>query len=359
MGYLVRSFGWIFTFVFCVGTCVFFMSETLFQIASHNYPLNGLIFICIFCGIFFVITQMYQIYKEQVWLNYFEQGKENFPGIPKPKILAPLTFDSKSISRATLSSIEARLEDIREINRYFIGLLIFLGLLGTFWGLSKTISAITGVISDINISSIDVKDSMNALKQGLASPLKGMGTAFSCSLFGLSGSLILGFLDLQIGRAISSFFKVIEKKLSHKISDQPIVSNNGPAFTQGLLEQIVEVMGSVQTQVKRAEENRISLIKTMQNLSESLVKMNEQSTTQQNIIKKIAQNQIDLQENMKNMLGPSLSNNDFIKDFSKKHNVLLEKIIEEIVSGRDRMTDDITSEIRLVSKTLSALANND
>lgn len=364
MTYLARSFGWIFALISCVAFGVVAMSETLIQIASHNYILNGSIFLCIFCGVFFIILQMHQIYKEQTWLNFYEQGKENFPGVPKPKILAPLALASKDNSsdnkRTILASIENRLEDIREINRYFIGLLIFLGLLGTFWGLSKTIFAITNVIGGIDISSTDVKESMNSLKQGLAMPLKGMGTAFSCSLFGLSGSLILGFLDLQIGRAISSFFKNLENKLGSviKISDKTYTVS-GPAFSQGLLEQTIELMSSLQSQVKRGEENRIGIVKATQTLSEGLIKLNEQTSVHQAVMKKIAQNQIDLQEHFKTISTPEIASKEYVKESLKKQEIILEKILEELIDGRGRMTQDLSSEIRMIAKTLSALASND
>ena len=102
--------------------------------------------------------------------------------------------------RSLLDSLSARLDESRDISRYLIGLLILLGLLGTFWGLIGTMNAVGTVIAGLEASSGDLTAAFGDLKKGLEAPLGGMGTAFSSSLFGLSGSLILGFLDLQAGQ---------------------------------------------------------------------------------------------------------------------------------------------------------------
>ncbi|MEM7465137.1 MAG: MotA/TolQ/ExbB proton channel family protein, partial [Pseudomonadota bacterium] len=116
--------------------------------------------------------------------------------------------------RSILDSIATRLDETRDISRYLIGLLVFLGLLGTFWGLLQTIGSIGDTIQSLDPRSGDANDVLDALKSGLRSPLQGMGTAFSSSLFGLSGSLVLGFLDLQAGRAQNRFYVELENWLS-------------------------------------------------------------------------------------------------------------------------------------------------
>ncbi len=116
--------------------------------------------------------------------------------------------------RSILDSIANRLDEARDISRYLIGLLVFLGLLGTFWGLLETIGSIGNTIQSLDPASGDSADVLDSLKAGLQAPLSGMGTAFSSSLFGLSGSLILGFLDLQAGRAQNRFYTELENWLS-------------------------------------------------------------------------------------------------------------------------------------------------
>ncbi len=116
--------------------------------------------------------------------------------------------------RSILDSIGNRLDDLRDITRYLIGLLVFLGLLGTFWGLLQTIGSIGHTIQSLDPGTGNANDILDSLKSGLKAPLDGMGTAFSSSLFGLAGSLILGFLDLQAGRAQTRFYTELENWLS-------------------------------------------------------------------------------------------------------------------------------------------------
>ena len=116
--------------------------------------------------------------------------------------------------RSVLDGVAARLDEEREISRYMIGLLVFLGLLGTFWGLLQTIGAVGLVVGSLDTAGTDFTAMMAQLKGGLDAPLSGMATAFSSSLFGLAGSLILGFLDLQLGQAIGRFFNELEDWLS-------------------------------------------------------------------------------------------------------------------------------------------------
>jgi hypothetical protein len=161
------------------------------------------------------------LFPEVRWVNSFRKGN-NDPNA-KPIMLAPMRALigrrqsmalSTSAMRSMLDSIAARLDETRDISRYLIGLLVFLGLLGTFWGLLETIGSIGQTIQSLDPRAGDANSVLDSLKAGLQSPLRGMGTAFSSSLFGLSGSLILGFLDLQAGRAQNRFYTELENWLS-------------------------------------------------------------------------------------------------------------------------------------------------
>jgi hypothetical protein len=137
---------------------------------------------------------------------------------PLAKHLEGLNRDHFSLSafsmRTVLDGIRGRLDESREISRYMIGLLVFLGLLGTFWGLLGTISSVWQVIEGLEVARHDFAAVFANLKTGLQKPLSGMGTAFSSSLFGLGGSLVLGFIDLQAGHAQNRFFNELEEWLS-------------------------------------------------------------------------------------------------------------------------------------------------
>lgn len=205
-----------------------FLAAILFSRISQafmtNPGLNGLIVFVLLFGILLALAQVVRLMPEVSWANSFRQGADDFDNRREPVLLAPMkallggSGANRTLNTATmrsiLDSIGNRMDDLRDISRYLIGLLVFLGLLGTFWGLLQTIGSIGETIQSLDPRSGNANDILDALKAGLQSPLDGMGTAFSSSLFGLSGSLILGFLDLQAGRAQTRFYTELENWLS-------------------------------------------------------------------------------------------------------------------------------------------------
>lgn len=190
-----------------------------------NPGLNALIIGVLLVGIVYAFRQVLRLYPEIYWVNNFRISD---PGLTAdkttPVLLAPMATMLRDRTgvlslatgamRSLLDSVASRLEEQRETTRYLVGLLIFLGLLGTFWGLLQTVSSVGATISAIDTNGGESVMLFDQLKEGLAGPLKGMGTAFSCSMFGLAGSLILGFLDLQAGHAQSRFYNELEDWLS-------------------------------------------------------------------------------------------------------------------------------------------------
>jgi hypothetical protein len=200
-----------------------FVAAILYRQVSHafnaNPGLNGLIIGVLAVGVLLAFAQVVRLFREVRWVNSFRAGSE----AGNPVLLAPMkALLSRSSSmalstsslRSILDSLATRLDESRDIARYLIGLLVFLGLLGTFWGLLQTIASIGTTIQSLDPSSGNTNDVLEALKAGLSAPLSGMGTAFSSSLLGLSGSLILGFLDLQASRAQNRFYTELENWLS-------------------------------------------------------------------------------------------------------------------------------------------------
>ncbi|PWJ78378.1 MotA/TolQ/ExbB proton channel family protein [Pseudaminobacter salicylatoxidans] len=197
---------------------------------ATNPGLNGLILGVLLIGILLALMQVVRLFREVRWVNSFRAGMET----TEPVLLAPMkallgrsssTSLSTNSMRTMLDSIATRLDEMRDISRYLIGLLVFLGLLGTFWGLLHTIGSIGDTIQSLDPGGGDTAAVLEALKAGLSAPLAGMGTAFSSSLFGLSGSLVLGFLDLQAGRAQTRFYTELENWLSSVTdlsSDMPV-----------------------------------------------------------------------------------------------------------------------------------------
>lgn len=264
-----------------------------------NMTLNGLITLLLIFGIFLMFRQVIILFPEIKWLNYYiSDNKKKTLSIKNPVLLRPMSQILKSQSekiiltqtgaRSILESIESRLFESRETSRYFIGLLIFLGLLGTFWGLLETINSVSLTIKSLDFSK-DTDKLFLVLKDGLEKPLGGMGTAFSSSLFGLGSSLILGFLDLQSGQAQNRFYNEIEEKLAifTKLSlhqDKNVQSDFGPAYIESLIETTTENLKKSTTDIEQQNINQ-------QLISKSLSEMNHFLNTN-NILNKEIKDEI-------------------------------------------------------------------
>jgi len=216
-----------------------------------NPGLNALIIGVLLVGIVYSFRQVLRLYPEINWVNNFRISD---PGITSdkttPVLLAPMATMLRDRTghlslatgamRSLLDSVASRLEEQRETTRYLVGLLIFLGLLGTFWGLLQTVSTVGTTIGTLDTNAGDNVLLFDQLKEGLAGPLKGMGTAFSASMFGLSGSLILGFLDLQAGHAQGRFYNELEDWLSGitelQLADAPGTAGVAPQVRFALLD---------------------------------------------------------------------------------------------------------------------------
>ena len=189
-----------------------------------NPLLNGLIIFVLLFGIAFIFRQVFMLSGEVNWTQGLRRLDSTQPATRAPRLLAPISTifnDSNGPVRLSavtmntlLDSVSARLDEGRDISRYLINVLVFLGLLGTFWGLMETIKSVGGVIAGLEIGGENVAGAFEDLRLGLQSPLEGMGTAFSSSLFGLAGSLVLGFMALQIGQAQNRFYNDLEEWLS-------------------------------------------------------------------------------------------------------------------------------------------------
>ena len=230
-------------FLVLAGLVLFVMQKQVLVAFWANPALNGVIFLVLLLGIVFAFTQVGRLIREIRWVNRQSSPDETKPAPPEPELLAPMAallgdrIGRGGIStltlRSVLDSIGGRLDESREISRYLTGLLIFLGLLGTFWGLIETVTSIGGVIEKLPNGG-DNMALFDELKRSLAAPLGGMGIAFSSSLFGLAGSLTLGFLDLQAGQAQSRFFYEVEEWLSAAVQDQPAAPGAAPELRQTL-----------------------------------------------------------------------------------------------------------------------------
>ena len=194
-----------------------------------NPGLNALIGAVLLIGILLSFRQVIRLYPEVAWVNSFRIADPGLAIDRHPTLLAPMAAIlggersgrmtiSQQTMRHLLDSIATRLDEARDISRYMTGLLVFLGLLGTFWGLIETVGSVGKIIDGLKVGG-DAGALFDTLKEGLAAPLAGMGISFSSSLFGLAGSLILGFLDLQSSQAQNRFYTDLEDWLASTVRE--------------------------------------------------------------------------------------------------------------------------------------------
>lgn len=373
MTYLHRVFLKKVVFLGVVLATAVVLSKPLIRIFAHNLVLNVVIAVCFAFGIISSFYRLWRLYQEQTWLENCTQEGASFMPPQKTYILAPLTIILNDpqyqaglttlTAQSVLNSVDARLEEGRSVNRYLMGLLVFLGLLGTFWGLSETIGAIAGVVNHLNPEGVDALQAFNQLKQGLQSPLDGMGIAFSSSLFGLAGSLVLGFMDLQLGQACAGFYQKLEERLIAITRSgsgiEKTTAYNGPTYSLSLLEQTIEGMANLHNHLQRSEDNRVNLVKAVQVLSEKLTQMAEQMVAHQAIIKTITHNQLDLQEGFKDWLQQHQQASQGKAAQLRSLDTTMTKLLEETIEGRNRQTQELRQEIRVIARTLSAIADQE
>lgn len=341
-----------------------------------NPPLNGMIVGVFILGAIYNFRQVFSIIPEIEWIENFRTNKSSVSSQTPPRLLAPMATmlgekrDAISLStlsmRSLLDGIASRLEETRDIARYTIGLLIFLGLLGTFWGLLSTVGAIRDVIGGLNVGGGDVTRVFADLKSGLEAPLTGMGTAFSSSLFGLAGSLILGFLDLQAGQAQNRFYTELEDWLSSltRLSSGSLSiegDQSVPAYVQALLEQSADSLDNLQRTLARGEENRISANTHLIQLTDKLGVLNDFMQTEQMLMKKMAENQIELKAILTKIVDRSTSDEATMDGATRAHirnlDVYVARLLEEIGNGRSELVEQLRSEFRLLARTIAARSN--
>ena len=303
-----------------------------------NVILNSVIISTFVLGTIFSFRQTFRLSKEAKWLKFIKRKDSLMPANVvlkiKPTLLAPVAAvltedrqDNPSLSANSLGTIldgvSSRLDESREILRYMIGLLVFLGLLGTFWGLLQTISSVSGVINTIDFNINNISDEGNSLfmkiQKGLSAPLDGMSTAFSSSLFGLAASLILGFLDLQVGQASNRFFNELEDWLS-----QMAIFTTNELGNSGLSEVAVENLALV---AKRANQNENERVRITENINELNIVLNR--------------------------LVEKLDEDRNVKDHLTTISSILKNLGEENTGKISEIQSNLTLELRSIAKQLS------
>ncbi|TIR16355.1 MAG: flagellar motor protein MotA [Mesorhizobium sp.] len=293
-------------FLIIVGFIAAILTRQISTAFSSNPGLNGLIVGVLAVGILLAFAQVGRLFREVRWVNSFRAGSET----TEPVLLAPMkamigrsstiAFSTSSM-RTMLDSIATRLDESRDTSRYLVGLLVFLGLLGTFWGLLNTIASIRETIEALDPGTGDAAAVLDALKQGLSAPLAGMGTAFSSSLFGLSGSLVLGFLDLQAGRAQTRFYTELENWLSSvtDLSSDIVVSDTAKTESSEDIRLLSERLRSLQ---ENGGGSNPRVATAMANLADGISGLVKNMRSEQQIMRDWVEAQSDEQKAMRNTL---------------------------------------------------------
>jgi hypothetical protein len=340
-----------------------------------NAPLNGLIIGVLVLGVIYNFRQVIMLYPEVSWIEDFRQNGPVSSQPYPPRLLTSMATmlrennsDHLSLStlsmRSLLDGIYSRLDESRDLSRYTIGLLIFLGLLGTFWGLLGTVASIGTVIANLSVST-DTTAVFADLKSGLEAPMVGMGTAFSSSLFGLAGSLVLGFLDLQAGQALNRFYNDLEEWLSSltRLSSGALSGGDGgdqsvPAYVQALLEQTAESLESLQRTLSRGEESRISANSALMTMSEKMGTLGDHMRTEQALMMKLAESQLEMKPIMARLSENSSASSGGLDEATRSHirnlDVYMARLVEELGTGREDIIQQLRSEIKLLARTIAA-----
>ena len=307
-----------------------------------NPALNGVILGALLLGIVYAFRQILRLMPERRWLLSIQKTGTLDNRQAKPVLLATvhamLADQSQEAQlsalslRSVLDGVAARLDEGREISRYMIGLLVFLGLLGTFWGLLQTIGAVGLVVGSLDTAGTDFDAMMTQLKGGLDAPLSGMATAFSSSLFGLAGSLILGFLDLQLGQAMGRFFNELEDWLSAfaRFNDGgPATADRGPsALAGGMSEEAARALIHLGNAIAAGEDNRQRVLDQLTNVNMTLAALNEALTDDRRLREQLAQ-----------------------------LNAGIAQLAADLEDDRKRSTSAVTAELRTLSNAINKAAS--
>lgn len=334
-----------------------------------NPLFNGMIIGVLAIGILVNFRQVAALAPELAWLGQRRSGETGDRSI-KLQLLAPLTRMladregtlriSAMASRSVLDGLRMRLDEHRDVSRYLVGLLIFLGLLGTFWGLLGTVSSASKVISGLQVGGADIAEVFEHLKQNLQGPLAGMGTAFSSSLFGLGGALVLGFFDLQAGHAENRFFKEIEDwlaEVTHLAS--PAFADGettGPAYIEALLEKTADSLEALERLVNRGEEERSSVREQLLQLTTRLAEVSDQIRAEQQLTKGLARQHQELQPliaRLTEAIERGADGQEALHEHLRRQESVLREVAQAGATGQRELLDELRQELRLMTRALS------
>ena len=303
-----------------------------------NIFINLIILLALAVGIIFNIVKLIDLNSDFSSLVNFDINKssqsftnnsgnlKNITEDLKP-IDGRFVFKSTSISRL-IENTDMALSSVRETSRYLVGLLVFLGLLGTFWGLLKTIGSVGNVISGLGIDDTNVAGFFNSLKDGLNAPLQGMSIAFSSSLLGLAGSLILGFIDINLGQAQNKFSLFFEKVVNNNSAPDLLSSTSSDNVNSQALQKIYDNLDSIVYSLKKTSDNQNEISKYLSELSNQIKNVNNQSAKLDEKLSNFLSSQLNTQSSILQLIN-KINEQGILDSSTKKIFDNLNKNIQE------------------------------
>ena len=336
--YLIR----LSVFILLILIVVVFLYPLLQTAFLSNIYINLIIILALVFGLIFNVYNLSRLNSDYSSLANFNIHKSPQVFLGSSSLLKGLsqqihegdgryTFKSSKIEKI-LESVDMSLLSLRETSRYLVGLLVFLGLLGTFWGLLKTIGSVGNVISGLGIDDTNVAGFFNSLKDGLNAPLQGMSVAFSSSLLGLAGSLILGFADLNLGQAQNKFTQFLEKILQNNNSPDLINTSSSDPSTLSAIQKIYDNLDNLVYTLKETSQHQSQIFSYMQSLTEQMKELNVNSREQDKKLSNFLSTQLNSQSNML-QLTSQLSQEGLIDKQTKKYFENIDKGIQQLLSN--------------------------
>ena len=337
--YLIR----ISVFMVLILIVVVFLYPVLQSSFLSNIYINTIIVLALFFGLIFNVYNLSKLNFDYAALAKFNIHKspQVFLSSPSLKSIAQQMYEKdgqfsfkSSVIEKILETTDMSLISLRETSRYLVGLLVFLGLLGTFWGLLKTIGSVGDVIGGLGIDDTNVAGFFNSLKDGLNAPLQGMSIAFSSSLLGLAGSLILGFADLNLGQAQNKFLQFLEKTLQNNSSPDFINSSSSDPATLLAIQKIYDNLDSLVFVLKESSQNQSQIFSYMKSLTEQMKELNNNSRDQDKKLSNFLSMQLNTQASML-QLTDQLNKEGLIDSQTKKYFENIDKGIQQLLSKSD------------------------
>ncbi len=354
------------------------LKDALLEAFMANVAFNSAILAMLLVGLVIAFRRVFDLNPEIEWINVFKRQDSAATSVT-PRLMAPaatllaaqeeggMRLSTLSM-RSVLDGIASRLEESREISRYFTQLLVFLGLLGTFYGLLGTIGAIGGTINSLTVDGGDMALMFDELKAGLETPLAGMGTAFSSSLFGLAGSLILGFMDLQASQAQTRFYNNVEDwlasvtHLSRSEMSEGVASPN--SYMTALMEQTADGIDRLQRTLKQSEDARNQTQSSMIAIAETLASLSDKMEAQAELVRHSDETNRSLataiqqlaaaQAKPHDVPAPAPAMDDATKGHIRNLDLGIKRLIEEQSRNSENTVDELRSELKLLSRTIAA-----